>query len=172
MENFLPRRPISPNIVYKCQCTASIHKQVRFISLTSYEVRRISYCPCGASAANLATVGFFPSTPIEPGTVFAIDLLKLLHCQSVRGALSKYAWAEVLRAYFEEVKRAAIQPFFRPVSAYSPVTADDFFLLLLHIAYGRFAAMAYIHHPISPPPGRDQLMRLAHPLPIRPRNGR
>jgi hypothetical protein len=33
--------------------------------------------------------------------------------------------------------------------------------------YGRFAAMAYIHDPVSPPPGRDQLMRLPHPLPIR-----
>jgi hypothetical protein len=26
----------------------------------------------------------------------------------------------------------------------------------------------YIHDPVSPPPGRDQLMRLPHPLPIRP----
>jgi hypothetical protein len=27
---------------------------------------------------------------------------------------------------------------------------------------------AYIHDPVSPPPGRDQLMRLPHTLPIRP----
>jgi hypothetical protein len=45
-----------------------------------------------------------------------------------------------------------------------------FFFCFLHIAYGRFATrtMAYIHDPVSPPPGRDQLMRLPHPLPIRP----
>jgi hypothetical protein len=101
---------------YVCQCTASIWKEVRFISLTSYETRRMSYCPCGASAANIATTGFFPSTPVEPGTVFAIDLLKLLHYQAVRGAVSKYAWAEGLRAYFEDVNRVAVQPFFRLVS--------------------------------------------------------
>jgi hypothetical protein len=47
-----------------------------------------------------------------------------------------------------------------------------FFFCFLHIAYGRFATMADIHDPVSPPPGRDQLMRLPYPLPIRPLDSR
>jgi hypothetical protein len=47
-----------------------------------------------------------------------------------------------------------------------------FVCLFHHAAFDRFAAMAYIHNPISPPPGHNQLMRLPHPLPIRPLSNR
>jgi hypothetical protein len=46
--------------------------------------------------------GWFISTPVKPRTVFSCRLLKVLHNQSIRGSISKTAWAEGLRAAHED----------------------------------------------------------------------
>jgi hypothetical protein len=73
----------------------------RFISLESYEVRRIRLCICGCRASIFIEEGFFPSVPIKPRTFFSLKLLRLLDEQAVRGGISKYAWAAGLRAVHE-----------------------------------------------------------------------
>lgn len=45
--------------------------------------------------------GMFPSTPVRPQTLFAVEVLQLYHLQSVRGSISKTAWAEGLREQLE-----------------------------------------------------------------------
>jgi hypothetical protein len=45
--------------------------------------------------------GWFPSAPVKPRTVFSCRLLRVLHSQSVRGSISKSAWAQGLRASHE-----------------------------------------------------------------------
>ena len=77
----------------------------------------IDYCACGQRCAQLVKRGLFPSTPIRPRTLFAISLLELLHLQSIRGACSKYAWAEGLRDLLEGMLGIEISPFHASVSS-------------------------------------------------------
>ena len=76
----------------------------------------VDYCACGQRCAQLVKREIFPSTPIRPRTLFSISLLELLHLQSIRGACSKYAWAEGLRDLLEGVLGIEIQPFHASVS--------------------------------------------------------
>jgi hypothetical protein len=66
-----------------------------------YEIRPIEYCPCGRTSALLFRDGWFQSTPVKPRTVFSCRLLRVLSSQSVRGSISRTAWAEGLRAAHE-----------------------------------------------------------------------
>jgi hypothetical protein len=66
------------------------------VGLKEYRVRSYTHCSCGMSAALLVKKGFFPASPIHPRLVFELDLLQTLYEQTVRGAMSKYAWAEGL----------------------------------------------------------------------------
>jgi hypothetical protein len=96
-----------------CTCNWREIVEVRFISCEQYKVRRVSYCACGLASSLLFNDGFFPSTPVKPRTVFSIKLLALLHQQAVRGSISKYAWAEGLRAFHEEELGKVIPSFHR-----------------------------------------------------------
>ena len=87
---------------------------VEVLPPSAYSVQPVSYCRCGSDSANLlASRSFFPSKPLKPRTVFAINLLKLFHLQCVRGAISKLAWAEGWRAFFEEEMGRIIPSFHR-----------------------------------------------------------
>ena len=87
--------------------------EVRVISLQEYQRERITYCRCGLRCAQLVSRGLFPSTPINPKTVFSVRLLELLHSVCVRGSCSKYAWAEGLRECLENLYLQEIPPFHR-----------------------------------------------------------
>jgi hypothetical protein len=97
----------------QCNCRWKQSVKVRFISCEHYTLRNVRYCSCGLASSSLFKQGFFPSTPVKPRTVFSIKLLAVLHQQAVRGSISKYAWAEGLRAFHEEELGKVISPFHR-----------------------------------------------------------
>jgi hypothetical protein len=76
-----------------------------------YEVRPRYFCLCGHTSAMLIREGWFPSTPVKPRTVFSCRLLRVLHSQSVRGSISKTAWAQSLRASHEYYLQKIIPSF-------------------------------------------------------------
>ena len=80
----------------------------------------MDYCACGKRCAQLVKHGLFPSTPVRPRTLFAISLLELLHLQAIRGACSKYAWAEGLRDLLKGILGIEILSFHVPVSFIPP----------------------------------------------------
>ena len=79
-----------------CPCPSCQSREVRFVDLVEYRTGPYSFCGCGSDAAQLASKGWFPSSPVRPGTVFSERLLDLLHAVSVRGPHSKYGLGEVL----------------------------------------------------------------------------
>lgn len=101
-----------------CPCTGRDHVQVRLISLESWTVKSVDYCNCPLSTSSLVAEGFFPSTPRKPRTAFSLRLLKVLHEQSVRGSISKVAWADGLRVVYEHDLKAPLPGFSRQVSRY------------------------------------------------------
>jgi len=102
-----------------CACHSRSSKSVYHIGLLSYDIKDVSYCNCSRGAAANASAGFFPSTPIRPGTVFSIDLLELLQEQCLRaGNMSIYGWGEGLRAFIEKRLGRTIQSFHRLVGCH------------------------------------------------------
>jgi len=100
-----------------CNCYSKSSKSVRHVGLLDYDIRAVTYCNCSRGAAASASSGFFPSTPIRPGTVFSIDLLELLQEQCLRaGSMSIYGWGEGLRAFIEKRVGRTIPSFHRLVS--------------------------------------------------------
>ena len=101
-----------------CPCTSKDHVQVRLISLESWTEKGMDYCSCPLSTRSLIAEGFFPSTPRKPRTAFSLQLLQVLHEQSVRGSISKVAWADGLHAVFEYNLKISLPGFTRHVSCY------------------------------------------------------
>ena len=99
-----------------CTCVSKDHVQVRLISLESWTVKGMDYCSCPLSTSCLIAEGFFPSTPRKPKTAFSLQLLRVLHEQSVRGSISKVAWADGLRASFEYDLKTSLPGLLRQVS--------------------------------------------------------
>ncbi|KAF8531189.1 hypothetical protein BDD12DRAFT_691393, partial [Trichophaea hybrida] len=56
----------------------------------------VDYCNCPLSTSTLVGEGFFPAAPRKPRTAFSMRLLQVLHEQSIRGSISKSAWADGL----------------------------------------------------------------------------
>ena len=105
-----PPASAGESILSTCSCkpyTVEAH----VISLEEYRWERIAYCRCGLRCAQLVSRGLFPSTPINPKTVFSVCLLEFLHSVCVRGSCSKYAWAEGLRECLENIYLQEIPPF-------------------------------------------------------------
>jgi hypothetical protein len=105
----------SGDITPCCCKRASRTVKLVIVGLKDYRVRSYTHCPCGLSAALLVKEGFFPASPIYPQLVFELDLLRTLYEQSVRGAMSKYAWAEGLRAKFEKQSGSILPSFYKGV---------------------------------------------------------
>lgn len=126
--------------VPRCECSGVERVEVRVISLVGkgnywreiyhtidimlitstgfiagYRKAIVGYCICGRRCAQLIKHGLFPTTPIKPRTLFSVELLRLLHLQSMRGACSKYAWAEGLRDMLETSINEVIASFHTPV---------------------------------------------------------
>ena len=99
-----------------CTCTRKDRVEVRLLSLESWTVRIVDYCNCPLSTIALIMDGFFPSSPRKPQTAFSTRLLQLLHEQSVRGSISKSAWADGLRAVYEYHHKTTLPGFSRPVA--------------------------------------------------------
>ena len=68
-------------------------------------------CIIGMSSSLLVQLGWFPSSPIKPRTVFSLRLLWILHEMSVRGKMSRFAWAAGLRAALGKEYIKDIPPF-------------------------------------------------------------
>jgi len=107
-----------------CTCVSKDHVQVRLISLESWTLKGMDYCSCSLSTSCLIAEGFFPATPRKPQTAFSLRLLRVLHEQSVRGSVSKVAWADGLRASFEYDLKTSLPGFSRQVNR----CPDIFFL--------------------------------------------
>lgn len=83
-----------------CFVFASGVMRVLIISI-ELKHKLVRYCLCGQRCAQLISEGIFPSTPIRPKIAFEVGVLELYHLQSVRGPISKTAWAEGLREQLE-----------------------------------------------------------------------
>lgn len=97
-----------------CNCTPTQQSwRLRIISLHRIQYREIHSCTCKYKIAALIRDGLFPASPSRPTTAFNIRLLRLLHNQVVRGPLSKYAWADGLRASLEYEHGRPVTSFYR-----------------------------------------------------------
>jgi hypothetical protein len=105
-----------------CTCARKFSVQVRILSLDSWSLKTINYCNCALSTVELVREGFFPATPRKPRTAFSVRMLQVLHEQSVRGAISKTAWAEGLRVAYEYEHRTTLPNFTRAVSVFMDTT--------------------------------------------------
>lgn len=101
---------------FTCPCASKDHVQVTLISLECWRVKGMDYCSCALSTSCLIAEGFFPSSPRKPRTAFSLRLLLVLHEQSVRGSISKVAWADGLRASYEYDHMTSLPGFSRQVS--------------------------------------------------------
>jgi len=105
-----------------CTCASKHRVEVRLLSFECWATRSMDYCNCPHSTITLIEQGFFPSTPRKPRTAFSIRLLQILHEQSVRGAISKSAWADGLRAVYEYDLKTSLPGFARQVNSYPPLS--------------------------------------------------
>lgn len=126
-ENWKETEQVLAHLVYfgnagtTCTCARKDSVEVRLISLESWSTRYVDYCSCPYSTSALIEQGYFPSTPRKPRTAFSTRMLQVLHEQSVRGSISKTAWADGLRAVFECDLKTSLPVFARQVSGIPPL---------------------------------------------------
>ena len=107
-----------------CTCLRKDRVNVRLLALESWVTKDIDYCNCPLSATALIKKGFFPATPRKPNTAFSMRLLQVLHEQSIRGSISKSAWADGLRAVYESDLKMSLPVFSRQVAVLLPLPGD------------------------------------------------
>ena len=100
------------NAEQACPCLSRQSHEVRFVDLVEYQTGPCSFCGCGSDAGQLACEGWFPSSPVQPGTVFSERLLDLLDAVSVKRPHFRYGFGKALRACLEK-KHHAIFPTFQ-----------------------------------------------------------
>lgn len=101
-----------------CSCNSRASMSVRHIGVTSYDTKLVNYCNCSHGAASAATLGFFPSRPIRPGTIFAIELLEQLQEQLQLRTTSIHGWCKELRASIEKQLGTAVPSFEKTVGVH------------------------------------------------------
>jgi len=122
-ENWKQTEQVLAHLVYFgdagtiCTCARKDRVETRLISLESWTTRYIDYCSCSLSTSALIEQGYFPSTPRKPRSAFSTRMLQVLHEQSVRGSISKSAWADGLRAVFECDLKTSLPGFARQVNS-------------------------------------------------------
>jgi hypothetical protein len=97
-----------------CNCH-EYNIEVRVISPEDYTIETIPFRRCGLRCARLISRGLFPSTPVNPKTVFPINPIDLLWRVVRWGSCSKYAFAEGLRETLENKMHAEVPRFDRAI---------------------------------------------------------